>query len=229
MPFGIQRLGPFRLRRRVAREVVFEQHFGQPQMPGRRRTYAVSQRRPGTARVVLLAQLKLGLAETDDDHLARRIELAQQLPGLQRALVLAPARGDRGQGKQRIAVTGEAHDRAIENGGGLAALPAPDLAIDELDGKLGVAGDPPRQLFVGGGSLLLAAESVVERDQTAADLAVARRLRHGGTRRLQRAFQIALGVADLPEHVPLHRARRTLQLAGQRGQRGAVTRHRERE
>ena len=225
----LERLAAFRLRDRVGGQVVLEQHLGQPQMAAHRRPHALAQRRPGRARLVLLADLELRFAEADDDDLVPGVELVQPLPRLERASILARPRGQRRQLLQRAPASAEAGDGAIERGGGLRAVPVPHLTLDEIDGELGIVRQPPHQLFERGGGILFVAQLVVERDDAAADFDVARSGRQRGTRRRERAFQIALRVAHPSQHVPLHGPRRAFQLARQLGQCAAAARHRERD
>src|SRR4029078_6861705 len=87
--------------------------------------------RPRLACVVLQAGLKLRFAEADDHDLVRRIQLVQPLPGLQRAPILARARGQCRQLLQRASVPGEPCARTIERGRGLGAVAEPRLTFDQ--------------------------------------------------------------------------------------------------
>jgi hypothetical protein len=225
---GFERLRPFRLDDRVRGEVMLQQHLGQPQVATHRRSDTLAQRRPGCARFVLLADLELRFAQADDHDVVRRIELVQPLPGLERAPILARAGSQRGELLERAPVPAEAHDGAIEGGGGLLAVAAPRLPFDQLHRQLGIVGQTAHQLLERGGGLLLVAELVEQGDDAAPDLDVARRGGQRGAGRDERALQIALGVAHPPEHVPFDRAGRPFELARQLGEGASASRHRER-
>ena len=123
----------------------------------------------------------------------------------------------------------EADDGLVERGGSFLAVSAPHLTIDQIDGKLGIVGQPSHQLLQSRGGLALVAQLIVERGHPAPELDVARRRRQRGACGHERAIQIAQGVAHAPQHVPFDGAGRAFQLARQLGERPAAARHRERD
>ena len=153
---------------------MLEQHLGQSQQAAHRRAHAFAQRGPGRARLGLQTDLELRFAQADDDDLVSGIEPVQALPRLERASILARPRRQRRELLQRAAASAEADDGAVERGGGLRAVPMPRLTFDEIDGQLGVLGEPPDQVFQRRGGIVLVAQLVVQRDDAAANLHVAR-------------------------------------------------------
>ena len=136
------------------------------------------------------------------------IELAQPLPGLERAPILARARRQRRRAAASALRFPPKRARARSNAAAASArCPRRVWRSIEIHGQPGIVGQPAHQLLQRGGGLALVAEPVVERDQAAADLDVARRAASAARVAASAPSRSPERVAHPPEHVPFDRAR----------------------